>query len=266
MKKLIKNVVVLALLLLGNFAIAGQKENEVVDLLKNEEMKEQVFRTILNTPDLKKEMLERLEVKSGDNSCCAMMGSMEMNHSKMEGMMDPAKEDGEMCKMCKMMMGNGKMGMMKNMKHSDMGMMNMEDSAPAGLQGEPKFLVEYNDLKNALVQDNVMKAKEAASQMIESLSTSRVEKEQRNQLVQNLQKISSSEDIKVQRQQFSQLSDRLYQIVKKNDLTKNPLYLQHCSMAMGGKGANWLSYEKQVQNPYMGQRMPGCGSVKEVVE
>ena len=267
MKKLIKNVVVVALLLLGSIAIAAQKDNEFADLLQNKEMKEQVFSAILNSPELKKEMMQRLAVDGDNKSCCGMMGNMKMNDGKMKGMMmDMSHEDGEMCKMCKMMTGDGKMDMMKNMKHGAMGMMDMENSSPVDLQGEPAFLVYYDTLKKALVGDNAEEAKEAASQMVKSLSGIKVAEKQGTQLVQNLREIANSEDLKVQRQQFAQLSKELYKVVKNNDLTDKVLYLQHCPMAMGGQGANWLSYEKQVRNPYMGQRMPGCGSVKEVVE
>lgn len=264
MKKLIQNVVVVAFLLLGGIAIAAQQDNEVENLLQDQEKKEQVYKAIVNSPELKREMMQRLGVDGDNKSCCAMMGNM--NDGEMKGMMDMSNEDGEMCKMCKMMMGDGKMGMMKNMKHGDMGMMNMEKTTPADLQGEPTFLVNYNDLKNALVKDSAAEAKEAASQMLKNISVIEIAENPHTQLVQNLKEIANSEDLKVQRKQFAQLSEALYQVVKNNDLTEEVLYLQYCPMAMGGKGANWLSYEKQVQNPYMGQRMPNCGSVKEVVE
>lgn len=193
---------------------------------------------------------------------------MNMKEGEMKGMMmDMSKEGEGMCKMCKMMMGDGKMGMgmMKDMKNGEMGMMKMENSAPVDLQGELAFLVNYNDLKNALVRDKPKEAKEAASEMIKSFQESKVAEKQRTQIVQNLREIANSEDLKTQRQQFAQLSKELYQVVKNNDLTDKELYLQHCPMAMGGEGANWLSYEEQVRNPYMGQRMPGCGSVAEKI-
>jgi hypothetical protein len=43
------------------------------------------------------------------------------------------------------------------------------------------------------------------------------------------------------------------------------MYWNHCPMAMGGDGANWLSINEKISNPYMGQKMPGCGSVQETL-
>lgn len=267
MKKLINNGLVAAIVLLSSVGLTAQENKEVKQMLQNKEKKEQIFEQILKDPELKSEMMQRLEVDGDNKSCCAMMGKMKMNGGEMKGMMmDMSKEGEGMCKMCKMMMRDGKMGMMKNMKHGDKGMMDMENSSPVDLQGEPSFLVNYNDLKNALVNDNAAEAKEAASQMLKSVSEIEIAENQRAQLVQNLREIASSEDLSVQRKQFAGLSEELYQVVKNNNLTEEVLYLQYCPMAMGGQGANWLSYEKQVRNPYMGERMPGCGSVKEVVE
>ncbi|NIP96763.1 MAG: DUF3347 domain-containing protein, partial [Akkermansiaceae bacterium] len=36
------------------------------------------------------------------------------------------------------------------------------------------------------------------------------------------------------------------------------LYLVHCPMAFQGAGADWLSREPQVENPYFGSRMFSC--------
>jgi hypothetical protein len=36
-------------------------------------------------------------------------------------------------------------------------------------------------------------------------------------------------------------------------------------MAKNGEGANWISSTKEIVNPYMGQQMPHCGSIKETI-
>ena len=40
------------------------------------------------------------------------------------------------------------------------------------------------------------------------------------------------------------------------------LYLQYCRMANGNKGADWLSLDKEIKNPYFGAAMPSCGETK----
>jgi hypothetical protein len=131
--------------------------------------------------------------------------------------------------------------------------------------GEPAFVVAYMDIKNALVNDNYEQVKQAASQFQKSLADSKLSEEQRNQLKNNAAQLADAQDIEAQRQAFAQLSQQLYQTVKNQDVTDKPLYWQHCPMAMNNQGANWLSYEEQVRNPFMGQRMPGCGSVEETL-
>ena len=43
-------------------------------------------------------------------------------------------------------------------------------------------------------------------------------------------------------------------------------YLDHCPMANDGKGANWLSREKNIKNPYYGKAMLTCGKVTETLK
>jgi len=43
-------------------------------------------------------------------------------------------------------------------------------------------------------------------------------------------------------------------------------FVDFCPMAFDGKGALWLSSEEEINNPYLGQEMPGCGEVREVLE
>ena len=40
----------------------------------------------------------------------------------------------------------------------------------------------------------------------------------------------------------------------------------HCPMANNGKGADWLSKENEVKNPYYGSMMLGCGKVTETIK
>ena len=39
-------------------------------------------------------------------------------------------------------------------------------------------------------------------------------------------------------------------------------FVQYCPMAMDNEGADWLSTEEQIRNPYFGDKMMKCGSVK----
>lgn len=68
--------------------------------------------------------------------------------------------------------------------------------------------------------------------------------------------------VEAQREQFGYLSQALI-----NALTAfgvdGTYYVQHCPMAFGNAGANWLSDEERIRNPYFGDRMLSCGSVTD---
>ncbi|NJC25843.1 efflux RND transporter periplasmic adaptor subunit [Neolewinella antarctica] len=74
--------------------------------------------------------------------------------------------------------------------------------------------------------------------------------------------LSKAAEIEAQREQFGFLSQALI-----NALTAfgvdGTYYVQHCPMAFDNAGANWLSNEEQIRNPYYGNQMLTCGSVTD---
>jgi hypothetical protein len=69
-------------------------------------------------------------------------------------------------------------------------------------------------------------------------------------------------NIKHQREHFETLSQDMYDLVKGFGAGQK-LYVNHCPMYNENKGANWLTESKEISNPYLGQSMPTCGTVKE---
>lgn len=141
-----------------------------------------------------------------------------------------------------------------------------KDLITADFKSEPAFLQNYIKIKNALVNDDYEQVKQTALKMQKSLDEVELNKEQHNELNNVVSNLAKAGDIKAQRKEFVLLSQHLYQLVQRANLSDKPLYVQHCPMAMGGQGAIWISQEEQVRNPYMGQRMPGCGSLQEKTE
>ncbi|MCF6308835.1 MAG: hypothetical protein L3J09_12915, partial [Flavobacteriaceae bacterium] len=47
------------------------------------------------------------------------------------------------------------------------------------------------------------------------------------------------------------------------DADGKTVYLEFCPMADGNNGGFWLSYDKEIKNPYFGQAMLTCGEVIE---
>jgi hypothetical protein len=120
----------------------------------------------------------------------------------------------------------------------------------------------YIHLKEALVSSNAEEAKKAAKELEQSLGTLANGKK----AIQVANKISSSSDIKDQRKSFSPLSNEITNLVKGSKLTSGSIYLEYCPMANDNEGAFWLSNEKEIKNPYFGDAMLKCGSVKETLQ
>ena len=68
--------------------------------------------------------------------------------------------------------------------------------------------------------------------------------------------------MEVQRKQFDFVSQALIKAISVFGLPKGTLYVQHCPMAFNNTGADWISDEKQIRNPYFGDKMMKCGIVK----
>ena len=78
-------------------------------------------------------------------------------------------------------------------------------------------------------------------------------------------KIADTKDAKSQRGNFDTLSENIYKLIKVSK-SETTVYFQHCPMANNGKGANWLSKENNIKNPYYGSMMLGCGKTVETIK
>ena len=77
--------------------------------------------------------------------------------------------------------------------------------------------------------------------------------------------LQSSKGLEKQRIAFMTLSEHIYKLIKATDPAYS-VYYNHCPMFNDSKGANWLSKEKAIQNPYYGSQMLTCGSTKETIK
>ena len=129
---------------------------------------------------------------------------------------------------------------------------------------EAKMDLAYNNylqLKDALVASKPDAAKEAALK----LKTSLVPINDSKNAMSEATKISKASTMEEMRKSFASLSTAMTAIVKGGQLSKGVLYLEYCPMANNNTGAYWLSNEKEIKNPYFGDKMLKCGSVKETI-
>ena len=76
--------------------------------------------------------------------------------------------------------------------------------------------------------------------------------------------ISLGNDIEEKRLAFINLSNEMINIVKVFG-AQDTVYIVHCPMADDNKGADWISFENEVLNPYFGDKMLRCGKVKQTI-
>lgn len=133
----------------------------------------------------------------------------------------------------------------------------------------------YFDLKDALANDDGKTAQINAKNLLSEIGKVSSEKftAEQNIIWMKFQKklsfdvehISSVDENEHQREHFVSLSKNMFEVMKviKNDKT---VYYQNCPMANDGKGANWLSLNSKISNPYMGKAMLTCGSTIETIK
>ncbi len=124
------------------------------------------------------------------------------------------------------------------------------------------LLSSYYNLKDALVSSNSTSAAASAEAFVKALfdiDKETVNDESRAALLNDAGAISQTKDLKIQREKFAILSTNMLTLAKTVKLSSEPVYQQYCPM----KKASWLSDNKAIKNPYYGNAMLTCGSVKD---
>ena len=138
-----------------------------------------------------------------------------------------------------------------------------------------EVLSHYFHVKHALTNDDAAEAKNGATMLLQVISqfdNSLLPADQKgeytkhsNAIKEHADAIVKSANIDAERMHFSELSTHTYELVKAFGAGKK-IYYDHCPMALNNKGANWLNESVAIQNPYMGKKMPECGSVEQIIE
>ncbi|MEO5915396.1 MAG: DUF3347 domain-containing protein [Luteolibacter sp.] len=113
-----------------------------------------------------------------------------------------------------------------------------------------RLFKSYIALKTALVKSDASAAKAAAAGIDSEVPA----------VTEATKAIAATGDLKAQRASFQTLVAALVPIFQQN-LAGGRISIQHCPMAMGGKGADWISESTAIRNPYYGESMLECGEV-----
>ncbi len=136
-------------------------------------------------------------------------------------------------------------------------------------------LENYITIKDALVNSNVTEATAKARLLIKSLSKVDMKllkgephvywMSKVKLITESTHQIINTKKLSEQKEAFSSLSNAIISSTKTFGVEKGTFYMQFCPMA-GSDGGFWLSKEEAIKNPYFGDEMLTCGSVKETID
>jgi Cu(I)/Ag(I) efflux system membrane fusion protein len=107
-------------------------------------------------------------------------------------------------------------------------------------EADAAYLASYEKIRAALAGDNLDAAKAAATD------------------VKGAEEIAAAKKIADARVAFKALSATAISKAKGHE----GFWIAHCPMVKGG-GADWLTTNKKIENPYFGSAMFSCGHIKE---
>ena len=133
----------------------------------------------------------------------------------------------------------------------------------------------YFLLKDALIASDGTKTALASKELLTAINNVKMDKLEMeshmvwmkvvNTIKEDAEHIADTKDVKHQRDHFTTLSKDIYSLIKASKY-ETPVYYQFCPMFNDGKGANWLSKENAVKNPYYGSMMLSCGKTVEIIK
>ncbi len=135
-------------------------------------------------------------------------------------------------------------------------------------------VTQYLALKNALVKDDAKAAASAGKSIVDAMAKIDMKALNPQQmkayidvaddLKENAEHIGDNAGkIDHQREHFALLSKDINDIVQVFGTNGQKLYQDFCPMFNDGKGAIWLSENKDIKNPFYGSQMLTCGKVKK---
>lgn len=158
--------------------------------------------------------------------------------------------------------------------HAPEAVISATDQQPANPEADPfnALFTAYFALKDALVASDAKQAAAHAGAFAAAVKAVPMERmgpdvhgvwmQVMEPLANTGATIAAKADLDAQRKAFAELSTPMLALVNVAPRAE-PVYYDHCPMYAGG--ADWLSMEKPIKNPFYGSAMLSCGSVNETV-
>lgn len=139
-----------------------------------------------------------------------------------------------------------------------------------------KVVEAYFQLKDGLVKDDLKSAKSKVDQLkkhfeetdmsLFSGQSHELWMKHQKRSVDALNEMQKSDDLEAMRKGFKMLSDEMVAMSMTFGPFDKPVYVQRCPMADNERGADWLSNEETIENPYFGASMLKCGEVTQTIK
>jgi len=155
---------------------------------------------------------------------------------------------------------------------------NHSESANVVVENEDQLKAVFENyflVKDALIASDATRAASSSNELLNAVNTIKMDKLEMdvhmvwmkvvNTIMKDAENIGNTKDVKIQRDHFTTLSKDIYTLIKASKY-ETPVYYQFCPMFNDGKGANWLSKENAVKNPYYGSMMLSCGKTVETIK
>ncbi|MEQ9187190.1 MAG: DUF3347 domain-containing protein, partial [Cryomorphaceae bacterium] len=134
----------------------------------------------------------------------------------------------------------------------------------------------YFKMKTALVNDDFENAKEAGNEINRDVNEVDMKLFQgdfhatwmkhSSILEQSTLHVAHLSNIQAVRTKFIEISNAMVAMAEAFSPLSLPIYVQHCPMADSNNGADWLSREEEIRNPYFGASMLTCGEVRNTIQ
>ena len=142
------------------------------------------------------------------------------------------------------------------------------------------MLQSYYSVRDALVSGDTVRTNTAAGDLkrtADSLAVDQIKGDSTGvirDLVKDLSAtvasscsaLLSEKDINSKRKEFNMISAAIWDLVRTSRYGGGKIYKMHCPMAFDNAGADWLSNQNLIRNPYFGDEMLECGSVDDSLD
>lgn len=142
------------------------------------------------------------------------------------------------------------------------------------------MLQAYFKLKNALVASDSAQASTAALELAtaaDSLKVNEIKGDSTGAIKLTAQDYSGTisgsakalageKGLDPKRKEFKMIADALFTLFQTVRYDEQKIYWINCPMAFDNTGANWISEDSVVKNPYFGDKMLNCGTVEATLD